>query len=64
MEAIVCGLLGAALGIGLYRLGWQAARRTPRRVETEKPVAPSMAMTGQEWYNFLNYDGGEREAEQ
>jgi hypothetical protein len=63
MEAIVCGLLGAALGVGLYRLGWYAARRTPKRTEGEKAAMPTLPMTEQEWYNFLHYDGSEQEVE-
>ncbi len=64
--AFVSGLLGAALGIVLYRLGFWAARRTPVRTRAEKAApAPSSVPTVpgavQEWYNFLNYDGSEME---
>lgn len=56
--SILGGLLGAALGVGLYRLGWYAARRTPRAAEPTA-TGSTVPLTTQELYNFLNYDGGE-----
>lgn len=67
LAAILGGLLGAALGVGLYRLGWYAARRTPRGGGVPERTSSSMTpLSGQELYNFLNYDGGEmpKEVEQ
>lgn len=65
LEAIVGGMLGAALGILLYRLGWHEARRTPRG-NAAATAGTSSPLTPQELYNFLNYDGGEmpKETEQ
>lgn len=66
LEAILGGLIGAALGAVLYRLGFEAARRVPRGgtsvVATERPgtVEPTTPpLSPQELYNFLHYDGGE-----
>lgn len=66
LMAVLGGLLGAALGVGLYRLGWYAARRTPRGSVPEHTGGGMTPLSGQELYNFLNYDGGEmpREHEQ
>lgn len=64
---VLGGLLGAALGVGLYRLGWYAARRAPRGGGVPERTGGGMTpLSGQELYNFLNYDGGEmpRESEQ
>ena len=61
LAEILGGLLGAALGVGLYRLGFYTARRTPRNREekADTAFAAATSLTPQEWYNFLNYDGGE-----
>ena len=68
LEAILGGLIGAALGALLYRLGFEAARRMPRGgttvATTERPDAADAAggmaaLSPQELYNFLHYDGGE-----
>ncbi len=65
LEAILGGLIGAALGAVLYRLGFEAARRMPRGgtgvVAAERSGAAESAapLSPQELYNFLHYDGGE-----
>lgn len=69
VEAILGGLIGAALGALLYRLGFEAARRMPRggasvvtaeRSSTAADNLPAAApLSPQELYNFLHYDGGE-----
>lgn len=69
LEAILGGLIGAALGALLYRLGFEAARRMPRggatAVTTGRADAAdaaggmTAALSPQELYNFLHYDGGE-----
>lgn len=59
MINILLGLIGAAVGILLYRLGWQSARRTPQAGRpNESPKGIMAALSPQEMQNFLNYDGG------
>ena len=61
MWEILGGLLGAVIGVGLYRLGHHTARRTPKTVKAAVAAEPTMvSMTPQEWQNFLSYDGGEQ----
>ena len=65
METVVFGLLGAALGIGLYRLGWAMARRTPKNGTAERELPAALTpLSSKELYNFLRYDGGEPKEEQ
>ena len=64
MWEILGGLLGTAVGVGLYLLGRHTARRGVKVSKAVSAEGPTMAsMTPQEWYNFLNYDGGEQTKE-
>lgn len=64
MWEILGGMVGAVLGVALYRLGQYTARRGTKTVKAAAvPTEASgvTSMTSQEWYNFLNYDGGEQQ---
>lgn len=67
MTTLVLGLLGAALGIGLYRLGWYSARRTPAKNASARAMTPMSVlppMSERELQNFLQYDGSEQKGEE
>lgn len=58
LEAIIGGLLGAALGLALYHLGRYSLRRERRVTAAERSApVPETVLTPKELQEFLNYTG-------
>ena len=61
MWECIVGLLGAALGLGLYFWGYRQGAQARPAAKTAPPMTPeqelALAKAVRERYNFLNFEG-------
>lgn len=63
MGELIWGMVGAALGLGLFKAGYRRGQQAQREAKTAPPMTAEQELVlhkaMRERYNFLNFEGDE-----